>query len=62
MVVALFAKAMNTRHVHVKSPNLNQTKSQHTWLLAKLKKEYVGTIILYLMFFQSIILLSGGWI
>jgi hypothetical protein len=32
-----------------------------TLLLARLKEEHLGVVILYLLFFQFVIRLSGGW-
>jgi len=40
-------------------PN-HKFKQEKTWLLARLKEEHLGMKNLYLLFFQSVIRLSGG--
>jgi DNA replication protein DnaD len=57
----LFAKVKSIGQVRAQTVNLSKKKNQQTWLLVRLKEEYLGMEILYLLFFQSVIRLSGGW-
>ena len=61
MVVALFAGVMSIGQVHAQTVNLSKRRNLQTLLLARLKKEHLGMVILYLLFFQFVIRLSGGW-
>jgi len=62
MEAALFAVAITTRQVLVQTANSNEKrKNQWTWPLERLKEEHLGMVIIYPLFFQSIIHLSGGW-
>jgi len=61
-VVALFVGAMSTGQVCAQTANSSKKRKLQTWLLARLKEEHLGMEILYLLFFQSVILQSGGWI
>jgi tartrate dehydratase alpha subunit/fumarate hydratase class I-like protein len=61
-VVALFAGAMSTRQVRAQTVNSSKKRKLQTWLLARLKEKHLGMEILYLLFFQFVIRLSGGWI
>jgi hypothetical protein len=57
----LFAKVKSIGQVRAQTVNLSKKKNQQTWLLVRLKEKYLGMEILYLLFFQSVIRLSGGW-
>jgi hypothetical protein len=61
MVVALFAGVMSIGQVRAQTANLSKRRNLQTWLLARLKEEHLGMVILYLLFFQFVIRLSGGW-
>jgi hypothetical protein len=60
-MVALFVEAMSIGQVRAQTVNLSKKRNQQTWLLARLKEEHLGMKTLYLLFFQSVIRLSGGW-
>jgi hypothetical protein len=60
MVVALFAGVMSIGQVHAQTANLSKRRNLQTWLFARRKKEHLGMVILYLLFFQFVIRLSGG--
>jgi hypothetical protein len=61
MVVALFAGVMSIGQVCAHTTNLSKRRNLQTWLLARLKEEHLGMVTLYLLFFQFVIRLSGGW-
>jgi hypothetical protein len=53
----------STEQVSAQTANLSKNlRSQSTWLLLILKEEHLGMVIIYLLFFQFVIHLSGGWI
>jgi hypothetical protein len=58
---ALFAGALSTGLVCV-LVNLSRKRNQQTWWSMRLEEGHLGMVILYPMFFQSIIHLNGRWI
>jgi hypothetical protein len=51
MVVALFTGVMSIGQVHAQTANLSKRRNLQIWLLASLKEEHLGIVILYLLFF-----------
>jgi hypothetical protein len=51
MVVALFTGVMSIGQVHAQIANLSKRRNLQIWLLARLKEEHLGIVILYLLFF-----------
>jgi hypothetical protein len=50
-MISLFARVMSTRPFPAQNANLSKIRSLQTWLLVRLKKEHIGMVILYLLFF-----------
>jgi hypothetical protein len=58
----LFVVAKSTRQVSAQTVNLSKNLRSHPkWLLLILKEEHLGMVIIYLLFFQFVIHLSGEW-